>query len=113
MPTLLKIADLLATGRSKGDLVFPVWPVSIIYRGPCDRTKNSIPIENFNPGLRFSISIENFNLDRKLQSPGVFLFTGPTLCRRVSNAALANAALVLSSKHWKIYSRGGGGSVEK
>ena len=26
--------------------------------------KNSIPIENFNPGLKFSISIENFNPDR-------------------------------------------------
>ena len=32
---------------------------------------------------------------------------------RVSNAALANAALVLSSKNWKIYSRWGGASKNK
>ena len=41
-----------------GDLVTRNQP-----RGPCDR-KNSIPIENFNPGLKFSSSIDNFNLDR-------------------------------------------------
>ena len=43
------------------------------------RSKKSIPIENFNPGLKFSIpieisiSIEDFN-------PAVFLFTGPSWC---------------------------------
>ena len=48
-----------------------------IPRGPCDR-KNSIPIENFNPGLNFqsrsniSISIDNFN-------PGVSI-CGALLC---------------------------------
>ena len=31
--------------------------------------------------------------------------SGRFTSRRVSNAALANAALVLSFKHWKIYSR--------
>ena len=33
--------------------------------------------------------------------------------RRVSNAALANAALVLSSKNWKKYSRWGAASKNK
>ena len=37
---------------------------------PCGR-KNSIPIKNFNPGLKISVSIEIFNLDRKFQSRGV------------------------------------------
>ena len=44
-------------------------------RGPCDR-KNSIPIENFNPGLKFSIPIEIFKRDRKCQSRS-FCFRGP------------------------------------
>ena len=34
-------------------------------------------LENFNPGLKISVSIKNFNLDRK-----VFLFTGPSWCYR-------------------------------
>ena len=50
-------------------------------RGPCDR-KNSIPIENFNPGLKVSISIENFNLEIENFNPAVFLFTGPSWCFR-------------------------------
>ena len=36
-------------------------------RAPCDR-KNSIPIENFNPCLKFSTPIEFFKRDRKFQS---------------------------------------------
>ena len=35
------------------------------------------------------------------------LFETSDLVRRVSNAALANAALVLSSKHWKKIRDGG------
>ena len=66
--TLLRNALL-----SPGDSSFP--------RGPCDR-KNSIPIENFNPGLKFSISIENFNLDRKFQSRGVSIHGGASWCYR-------------------------------
>ena len=45
-------------------------------RGPCDR-KNSIPIEIFNPDLKFSISIEIFCLDRKFQSTKNFYLRGP------------------------------------
>ena len=38
---------------------------------------------------------------------------GVRFCRRVSNAALANAALVLSSKNRKEYSRWGAASKNK
>ena len=44
-------------------------------RGPCDR-KNSIPIENFNPGSKISIPIEIFKRDRKFQSR-IFHLRGP------------------------------------
>ena len=55
-------------------------PEKNLPRGPCDR-KNSIPIENFNPGIEFSISIENFNLDGQFQSRGVSVY-GPSWCYR-------------------------------
>ena len=54
----------------------PFWP-----RGPCDR-KNPIPIENFNPGLRFSIPIEHFSLDRRFQSRCFYLRGTPGVQRR-------------------------------
>ena len=50
-------------------------------RGPCDR-KNSIPIENFNPGSKFSIPIIFFNLDQKFQSPSFHLWGPPSVQRR-------------------------------
>ena len=40
------------------------------------RSKKSIPIENFNPGLKFSIPIEIFKRDQKFQSRS-FYFRGP------------------------------------
>ena len=56
-------------------------------RGPCDR-KNSIPIENFNLGSKFSISIEIFNLDRIFQSPS-FHLQGPRSVQRRARSKIS------------------------
>ena len=47
----------------------------MIPRGPCDR-KNSIPIENFNPGSKCTIPIEIFKRNQKFQSRS-FHLRGP------------------------------------
>ena len=57
-------------------------------RGPCDR-KNSIPIENFNPGLQFAISIENVNLDRNFQSCSVSIYRALLVLQRRARSKIS------------------------
>ena len=52
------------------------------------RSEKSIPIENCNPGSKFSIPIEIFNLDRKFQSPSFYL-RGPRSVQRRARSKIS------------------------
>ena len=62
--------------------------IAAVPRGRSDRI-NSVPNENFNPGLTLSISIENFNLDGKFQSRGVSIYRALLVLQRRARSKIS------------------------
>ena len=83
-----KGAEILRKVAEISRKVFCPFPNDPIPRGPSDR-KNSIPIESFNPGLKFSISVENSNLDRKFQSCDVSIYGALLVLQRRARSEIS------------------------
>ena len=73
--------------------------------------KNEAPSGGIAPCWGIAGMAEKVSRDRGYRSDTIAI--SRDMGQRVSNAALANAALVLSSKNWKKYSRWGAASKNK